>query len=121
MSFYIQDPNNPNKQVPVIKPVLKSVSNAHCPPARITNRRPTYVTINNSGSYAFLYETTSSIGGVLNDEDANFITGSIVQSANAGPIRLDINPVAWRKTDAQIGVAEHGSSGDITFVFVRIA
>ncbi len=29
----------------------------------------------------------------------------------AGPIRLDINPVAWRQTDAA------GSVGDITFVY----
>ena len=29
----------------------------------------------------------------------------------AGPIRLDINPVAWRQTDAA------GTVGDVTFVY----
>ena len=39
-------------------------------------------------------------------------TGSLLGNAAGGPIRLDINPVAWRQTDAT------GTVGDITFVYI---
>ena len=66
-------------------------------------KRPTYIVVNEPGTYKFSYENTPT----------NYITGSFVAS-NGGPIRLDINPTAWATTGAA------GSVGDITFVYVRV-
>ena len=55
------------------------------------------VNVNSVGTYAFLYETTSSIGTTTTGAQINnYITGSKVET-NGGGIRLDISPVAWRR------------------------
>jgi hypothetical protein len=96
------------------KPVVKvKYSEADCPIEEVITKRPSYVNINTVGTYAFLYETTGSIGGtVLPHGSEGYITGSKVV-VNHGNVKLDINPVAWRRTDA----AETAS--DVTFVYVR--
>ena len=114
MPLYQQDSNNSNKQVPTSNtPGGKArFSYAECPSATVVTKRPSYVTVNQSGSYAFLYDTTASYGAT--DELGGYITGSI-QTAGGGPIRLDINPIAWRRTDGT------DAAGAVTFVYVRVA
>lgn len=69
--------------------------------------RPSYVMLNNAGMYKFIYETTGSVGG-FSDGEA-YATGSVLD-ADAGPTRLDIQPVAWGGDTA-------GKTGDVTFVY----
>ena len=96
------------KQKPKVRDGIGFFSNAKCPDKETNQKRPSYVMVNTNGTYAFCYDsgqhaTTSS-----------YITGSVHPGANAGPFRLDIQPVAWRQTDTG------GSVGDITFVYVRV-
>ena len=90
-------------------------------PAELTHtKEPSYVTINADGTFAFLYIHnvsasstfgSASAGTVAGGEYTLYETGSIVTNAAAGPIKLDIQPRAWRRTDA-------GSTlGDVTFVY----
>ena len=107
MALYKQDPDNSSKQVPVSNiHILKKVGHATAPADGVINKRPTYVICNVNGTYAFAYESGSV---------STYTTGSVVQSANAGGVILDINPVAWRQTDAA------GTVGDVTFVYRRIS
>ena len=113
MPLYKQDPNDSKKQQPDITPGGTSrFSFAECPTKEQVNKRPTYVNINKVGTYCFLYETTASVGGTTLKE--GYITGSVVQNANAGGIKLDISPVAWQRIDAA------DVRGDVTFVYVRV-
>ena len=114
MALYKQDPNNTKKQIPNNPIQGSQYSKAICPTNEIVTKRPTYVTVNKVGTYAFLYETTSSVGGNVAGQYPSFTTGSVVQNAAAGGIKLDISPVAWRRIDAADTV------GDITFVYVRV-
>ena len=79
-------------------------SYAVCPNKESITKRPTYVMINAPGTYKFSYENTPT----------NYITGSVLVDDN-GPIKLDISPTAWAQTDAT------GTTGDITFVYVRVS
>jgi hypothetical protein len=107
MPLYTNDPNNTKKQVPDVTPNGTSrFSFATCPSSETITKRPSYVIVNTDGEYAFAYESGSV---------STYITGSSMQSANAGGIRLDINPVAWRRTDDTDAV------GQITFVYVRVS
>jgi len=109
MPLYKQDPNNSNKQVPNVTPGgTARFSHATCPTNETHNKRPSYITVNKTGTYAFCYVSGSE------GTAANYITGSSVQSANAGGVRLDINPTGWRRCDGTDAV------GDITFVYVRV-
>jgi len=101
MSRYKADPNNSNKMIPKAIPTSaygKSVN----PAAEVITDRPNYILVNVNGTYAFAYQS-GSVG--------TYETGSVLNNAAGGPVRLDINPVAWRQTDAA------GSVGDITFVY----
>ena len=91
------------KQKPIVRDGTGFYSHATCPPHSTKTKRPTYIVVNEPGTYKFSYENTPS----------SYITGSVVAS-NGGPIRLDISPTAWK--DASDGA---GSVGDITFVYVR--
>ena len=121
----------PLNQQPISRTEL--VRMATLPAACVIQNRPNYVMINNTGSYAFLYTTSGSSGGrsdyiaAENALQETWITGSIVVPVNhhlispgtsgssfvVNPIKLDINPVAWRRTDGTIT----GTTGDVTFVF----
>ncbi len=125
-ALYKANPNNSppsvNQQVP--KP-LAYYSYASAPEIQTIQKRPSYVVLNVPGTYAFLYETTGSGGGVNTEElfttgssfgknqiDVALGAGALI-SASVSPVKLDINPVAWRRDGAQ------GSVGDITFVYKR--
>ena len=103
----LYDPNG-TKQKPIVRNGTGFFSHATCPTRETHNKRPSYVIVNTDGEYAFCYNSGSH--GTV----SSYITGSSVQSANAGPIRLDISPVAWRQTDTA------GDVGDVTFVYVRV-
>ena len=95
------------KQKPKVRDGIGFYSHATCPTREVKTKRPTYVIINKKGTYAFSYEntpTTYITGSSLNGDD---------DRGNASP-RLDIQPTAWRKTDAT------GAVGDVTFVYVRV-
>tara|TARA_R100000388_G_scaffold88153_1_gene68342 strand:+ start:113 stop:412 length:300 start_codon:yes stop_codon:yes gene_type:complete len=84
------------------------------PPADTLQKAPTYIIINNSGSYGFSYphrmngQTTSS-----------YISGSVIDQIATSDkhvnIKLDINPVKWKRLD---GVSE--KVGDVIFVYRKI-
>ena len=106
MSLYKQDPNNSKKQIPISDThILKKVGHATTPADGIINKRPTYVICNVNGTYAFAYESGSV---------STYTTGSVVQSGNAGGVKLDINPVKWKRDGG-------GSVGDVIFVYRRIS
>ena len=95
---------------------IGTFSYAICPLEHTASKRPSYIMINSTGSYAFSYESGSA---TLGHATHNYITGSVVtreviNSSAMTPFRLDISPVAWRQTDAA------GTVGDITFVYVRV-
>ena len=98
--MYSQDPNNTKKQVPKSRP-QSAYGKVTTPAEETIQNRPNHILVNMNGTYAFAYVSGSV---------SSYETGSVVDDA-AGPIRLDINPVAWRQTDAA------GSVGDITFVY----
>ena len=101
MSYKV-DPDNNRKMIPktqVIKDAYGRALAAAAYPAR--HPRPTYILVNKPGTYAFAYES-GSIG--------TYVTGAFVDDA-AGPIRMDIQPIAWEQTDGTATV------GDVTFVY----
>ena len=106
--MYQVDPNDNTKQIPKARPG-SAAGKAVAPEMKVVQKRPNYVLINMNGTYAFCYETTASIGASHHDAQT-YETGSVVDDG-AGPIRLDINPVAWKQTDAA------GATGDVTFVY----
>ena len=103
----LYDPNG-TKQKPIVRNGTGFFSHATCPTNETHNKRPSYVIVNTDGEYALCYDSGSH--GTV----SSYITGSSIQSANAGGIRLDINPVAWRRTDDTDAV------GQVTFVYVRV-
>ena len=98
--MYTTDPNNAKKQVPKARP-QGAYGKVTQPGPQVLSDRPNYVLLNSAGNYSFLYEQSGSL--------ATYVSGSLIQSANAGPIRLDINPIAWLSSD--------GAVGDVTFVY----
>ena len=94
------------------KPIVNiKHSEARCPAEEVMTKRPSYVVINQPGSYAFAYESGSADGTL-----SVYHTGSVIAGdADRGnpAVKLDINPVAWKQNDAA------GSIGDVTFVYVR--
>tara|TARA_R100001594_G_scaffold738_1_gene2927 strand:+ start:1599 stop:1952 length:354 start_codon:yes stop_codon:yes gene_type:complete len=116
MPSYKPDPNDSKKQIASFTGNgITRFSHATCPTNEVVTKRPSYVNINHSGSYAFLYETTASAGAVTTGEA--YLTGSVLPSVGGAAgcaIKLDINPIAWRRCDAADSV------GDVTFVYVRV-
>ena len=106
--MYKADPNDSTKQIPKGLSA-KAFSNATTPAAGVLTLNPSYIMINNSGSYGFIYSHTGSLGTTITNYGAEYTTGSIHSSGT--PIRLDINPTAWRRNDAA------GAVGDVTFVY----
>ena len=83
------------------------------PAAESIHKRPNYIFINATGTFAFFYETTASIGTSVGPVAAQWQTGSVLEDAS-GPVRFDIQPVAWRKTSHAAGTQ---TAGDVTFVY----
>ena len=82
------------------------------------SHNPWYVLVNNTGSYDFLYETTGSMdgksrGGAIGEV---YTPGIVVNSVGQGPIRLDINPVAWSGSIPNAPGGTH-QTGDVSFVY----
>ena len=98
--MYQVDPNDNKKQVPKAIPVSAHGKATQPGPYPLRHARPNYVLINTAGNYSFAYESGSL---------ATYVSGSLIQSANAGPVRLDINPIAW--------ISGGGKAGDVTFVY----
>ena len=98
--MYKADPNNTAKQVPKARAISAYGKATQPGPYPLRHARPNYVLINTTGNYSFAYKSGSL---------ATYVSGSLIQSANAGPIRLDINPIAWLSSD--------GAVGDVTFVY----
>mgnify|MGYP005827077377 CR=1 FL=1 len=112
--MYQADSNNSSSgsrdQTQTPRPLPESAFATMTAPAEATiQERPSHVVINNAGTYKFLYLTTGSIGGTTDETEA-FVTGSILD-ADAGPVTLRINPVAWKSGGAV------GKVGDVTFVY----
>ena len=107
MSYEI-DPDNNLKMIPTGRP-RSAYGRAEAPNKETFVKRPSYVTVNKEGVYGFSYANTGSIGGEHNDVDA-YITGSVLDDA-AGPVKLDIQPNAWKRMDGT------GEDGDITFIY----
>ena len=98
--MYKVDPNNDEKQIPKSRP-LSAYGKATTPgPYPLRHDRPNYILINTIGDYSFAYESSSLV---------NYVSGSKIENAAGGPVRLDINPIAWISTG--------GIAGDITFVY----
>ena len=120
MPLYKQDStNDAKKSIPVVNERVL-VKKATTPAKEVIQRRPDSVIINNTGSYAFLYVTTGSVGGNApmlaasyaaagKHPSEGYVTGSIVRRDSI--VKLEINPVSWVRTDAT------GTTGDITFVY----
>ena len=96
---------NGSKQKPIVRDGTAFCSHATTPAAQSINKKPSYVIVNNSGNFSFAYESGSY-------PDV-YITGSVMTADDAGPIRLDISPVAWG--------GEGVATGDVTFVYVRVS
>jgi len=107
MPNYINDPDNHQKQIPSKKPNgIHRFSHAINPAAQDVVKRPSYVIVNRPGVYLFAYESGSY--------PSEYISGSVINNAASGPLRLDINPVAWGKETGEV-------IGDVTFVYVRVS
>ena len=99
----LYDADGTSKQKPIVRDGTGFYSHATCPAHSTKQKRPTYVMINKPGTYTFSYENTPT----------NYVTGSILDDTN-GPIKLDIQPTAWKRGDGSDAV------GDVTFVYVRV-
>ena len=97
MSRYEADPNNNKKSQPKSIPVSAHGRSIN-PAATVITDRPNYILINRVGDYLFAYQSGSL---------ASYVSGSSVVAG--GPVRLDINPIAWNSATAV--------TGDVTFVY----
>ena len=95
--MYTTDPNDSTKQIPKAIPV-SAYGKATAPAAEAEVARASYVIINveHCTKYEFLYES----GGT-------YVDYGIV--AADGPLRININPIAWK------GGA--GTTGHVSFVY----
>ena len=64
---------NGDKQKPIARTGKAFYSHATCPTNEIVLKRPSFINVNSEGEYAFLYETTSSAGGDVSKQIANFV------------------------------------------------
>ena len=100
MSRYEADPNNNLKSQPKAIPLSAHGKAINPDPYPALHDRPNYILINKIGNYSFAYQSGSL---------STYVSGSQITNAAGGPVRLDINPVAW--------TSNGGAAGDITFVY----
>jgi len=115
MPLYKQDPNDSTKQVPDDMPSISGTSKfsyAIAPAKEVMQKRPTYVMLNNAGNYLFAYDSASAATACTT---TNYITASVLD-ADAGPVKLDIQPLAW----TSLATSGGEKTGDVTFVYVRV-
>ena len=88
------------------------------PAVLVVTKNPSYVLINQTGSYAFLYTTTASRGTTYGIPE-DYTQGIVIEGSGQGPIKLDISPVAWSGSFTSVGSADGGTvqTGDVTFVY----
>ena len=103
------DVNSQGKSIPKARSNT-AYGRATTPSEKIFTDRPNYILVNMNGTYAFSYANTGSLGGGHTDV-SSYITGSVVDDG-AGPIRIDIQPNAWKQCNAT------GTVGDVTFVYL---
>ena len=125
MPLYKPDSSDSSKQSPNsnAKGFKQLAGYAIIPAPLSVNQPPSYVIINNTGSYAFTYRDYT--GGRETPFTSSYMTGSVVNGTNTtivagGPgvnCKLDINPVGWVRADG----ATNGAAGDVTFVYKRIS
>ena len=110
---YIQDPNDKTKQIPRGLSNPKIFSNATTPAPRTLTKNPSYILLNASGSYSFVYTHTGSLGTVIGTNSGSLVytSGSVITGDGGLPVRLDINPTAWHMTNRD------GKAGEVTFVY----
>jgi hypothetical protein len=97
------------KQSP--KPLPASAfGRATTPASKVVQVRPNYVVVNGQSAtaYQFLYETTASLGGIDADGVA-WESGLDLQAISNSPIKLDIQPLAWK--------GGGDATGEVTFVY----
>ena len=97
------------KQSP--KPLPASAfGRAITPASKVVQVRPSYVIVNGQSAtaYQFLHETTASIGGIDADGTA-WAQGLDLQAISNSPIKLDIQPLAWK--------GGGDATGEVTFVY----
>ena len=98
---YTVDPDNNLKMIPNTKVDRERLGRAINPtPYPNRHERPTYILVNTIGDYSFAYESGSL---------ASYVSGSKIENAAGGPIKLDIQPIAWTSVGAK--------TGDVTFVY----
>ena len=107
MSYKV-DPDNNLKMIPKTKVANDAFGYAINPTAETFQKRPSYVLINVNGTYAFQNFNSSSVA----DNRGNYVTASILNDAAGGPVKLDIQPQAWREIGSSAGTV-----GDVTFVY----
>ena len=98
--MYQADPNDNKKQIPKARSSDAYGKVTTPGPYPLRHNRPNYILVNTIGDYSFAYESSSL---------ANYVSGSKIEDAAGGPVRLDINPIAW----TSVG----GKAGDVTFVY----
>ena len=117
---YIQDPNDPNKQVPA--PLsstghhAKPASYADTPRIVTVAKNPQYVLVNQTGSYYFNYDCgTTAVGATA---PSSFNLGVKIHDAGAGiPVKLDISPCAWSASREEANATPVNLTGDVTFIY----
>jgi hypothetical protein len=111
MALYEADGSNKQKPNTTAKGYKQLAGYSTTPAENTLQKSPTYVIVNEPGTYAFSYpdHTTGTT-------TSSYITGSKVglDGDVYSPLKLDINPVKWRQTDAA------GSAGDVIFVYRRM-
>ena len=117
MSMYKADPNNSNKMIPNTSLSIEDMNRTSLPVKGVVQERPNSVILNKVGTYAFLDETTCSVGttpvyATSGDGAAEtFVSGGAIIADTAGPVELPIQPVAW------IRGTNGGDAGDVIFVY----
>ena len=122
--MYIQDDNDSKKQSPPIRREgFHNYRNgkATAPGPMTASALPSYVVINNTGSYSFAYGTDVSVGTVIGNSPAKY-EQAVITNNNSIPLRLDISPSAWSGSDAAGNFVDAKGSflaGNVTFVYTN--